>query len=45
MVLISPLYDQALDEISVCACVYGIWMCAHMCAGVLAQVASVEARI
>lgn len=45
MVLISCLYDQTLDAVLVCACVRGIWMCAHMCADVLAQVASVEARV
>lgn len=45
MALISCLYDQVLDELFVWSCVYGICLCAYVCADVFTQVAYVEVEV
>lgn len=45
MALISCLYDQVLDELFVYSCVYGICLCAYVCADVFTHVAYVEAEV
>lgn len=45
MALISGSCDQALDELFVYSCVYGICLCTYVCADVFTHVAYVGAKV